>query len=208
MRKIFLTIVLLVSNSCFAEVYKWTDDKGNTHYSSTPPAKQINTQKILESSVPTATPAPFAPDEINSHTLSIEERKRLYGNIKLTSIPSNGVAQQELYKLFNQIISACNSKQPQNYFALLTVQVREGLIHTMPVEEQQKAFTQYCNDFSKANSAMGGKPENGIHSVEQEQNRATNGHKITYWYIHTKQGQRIFRLEIVLENNQLKIEAH
>jgi len=78
----------------------------------------------------------------------------------------------------------------------------------VPAKDQQQAFMGYCDFANKAKIAIGGSPEGGIHSVEQEKNRTNNGVNISYWYIKTQQGQLVFRLKIIFENQQLKINDH
>lgn len=61
MRFAFL-VLLLLSFSAFAQVYKWTDAEGNTHFGSQPPAGQRDEIQVRDNRIsgtgPSATMAP------------------------------------------------------------------------------------------------------------------------------------------------------
>ena len=205
MKKIFLVITLLLSSISLAGIYKWSDENGKVHYSDSPPSKSLGTQ--LPSADSASRPAPAA-DNSKVDTLTDKEReRRLYANVKLKSVLSNSVSQASLYTLFNQMINACASKQPSAYWALLPTQMRVAIILKAPIKEQQEVFTLNCDYVKKANNAIDGKAENGVHTVEQEPNRKDNGVNVTYWYIHTKQNKLVSRLKIVFENDQLRLNS-
>lgn len=208
MKNIFLVMVLLVSsNACFAEIYKWTDSSGKTHYSDAPPAGRLKQPQPQPSGFTAPVEAPSADLERGGNALTSEERARVYQNLNLRSVPTNGISQQSLHGLFNQITRACNSKQPSAYFALLSAPKRAMMLK-MPAKDQQQAFSSYCDFAGKANVAIGGRPEGGVHTVEQDKNRTNNGVNVSYWYIKTQQGQLVFRLKVIFENEQLKINDH
>ncbi|MEW6591171.1 MAG: DUF4124 domain-containing protein [Pseudomonadota bacterium] len=208
MKEILLVLVLLSSsNACLAEIYKWTDSSGKTHYSDTPPEGRPKQPKPQPSAFSSPVEAPSADNEKGGNTLSREERARVYQDLNLKSVPTNGVSQQDLYSLFNQITSACKSKQPSAYFALLSAPKRAMMLK-MPAKDQQQAYSSYCDFAGKANIAIGGRPEGGIHSVEQDNYRTNNGVNISRWYIKTQQGQLVFRLKVIFENGQLRINDH
>jgi|GEM_PF-5554614 len=124
------------------------------------------------------------------------------------SIPSatgNNVDKKALNAVFQKILSACASNQPENYFSLLTSPVRDGIISKLSKEEKQESFKQYCKFTNDANIALGGKPEDGLHSIEQDADRFTHCGKRSYWFIRKQQGDIVFRLKIAQENGQIKI---
>ena len=42
-----LTLTLALANTTSAEIYKWTDAQGNTHYTQTPPpAKEVKAENV------------------------------------------------------------------------------------------------------------------------------------------------------------------
>ena len=70
MRRMIITasLLLALSATASAQVYKWVDAQGNTHFGAQPPqgqeATQINTGIPQPKSAPAATPAPAAPPAV------------------------------------------------------------------------------------------------------------------------------------------------
>jgi hypothetical protein len=48
MRKILLMLLLGLANVSLAQIYKWTDDNGKTHITTTPPPKQYQKNTIVK----------------------------------------------------------------------------------------------------------------------------------------------------------------
>jgi hypothetical protein len=48
---IFSTFLLITISSAHAEIYKWVDKDGQTHYSETPPAEQLNNAENIEEAI-------------------------------------------------------------------------------------------------------------------------------------------------------------
>jgi hypothetical protein len=71
-RIIFATMALFVSTTSYSELYKWTDEQGQVHYSQTPP-QGVKSEKFSAPPPPTVDPIQ-AKQEIDK---LIKEQKRL-----------------------------------------------------------------------------------------------------------------------------------
>lgn len=66
MKTVTLILCLLVSASTFAEIYKWTDEKGQVHYGENPGGKASGTRIIPQHYKPPSRPAPDAKQRMEN----------------------------------------------------------------------------------------------------------------------------------------------
>ena len=131
------------------------------------------------------------------------------GCASLKSPTSKTVSTAQMQTLFTNIIAACNSKKPTRYFALQNTLLRQKLMDPLSAEMKYELFYQYCGFANIANRSIGGRAENGVHTIKQDDNKVSEcGNKISYWNIHTSGGELVYKLKVVLENNELKINDH
>ena len=110
--------------------------------------------------------------------------------------------------LFKNMLAACKSGAPERFFALQSKK-SSYLLSKLSSSDKSQLFSQYCTFTQEANKTLGGHPESGIHSFKQDNYKTTEcGQKMSFWYVHSKNGALALRLEVTLENGQLRIDTH
>ena len=124
-----------------------------------------------------------------------------------TPVNSGNVSVGQLHSFFGQIVALCKGRQQDAYFNLLTTNRKIGLTKNMPPDRRASVLAQNCQFILDASRSIGERPENGTHSIETTPGRqSVCGLPQTYWYIHTKGGERVFRLKLAMENGQIRID--
>ncbi len=91
MKTATLVLCLLFSASTFAEIYKWTDDKGQVHYGEKPTGKASDTSVVPQYYKPPSAPAPDAKQRLENirkwtdarqKERQIEKRKKAVQKVK------------------------------------------------------------------------------------------------------------------------------
>lgn len=108
-------------------------------------------------------------------------------------------------ELFKSMIVACKSGNPDNFFALQTTDANRMVNSS---GNKRSLFTQYCSFTQDALRTLGGQPENGVHSIKQDNYKTVCGQKVSTWYVHSNNGALAIRLDVAVENGQLKIDTH
>ena len=112
-RTFILAVTLTVAATASAEIYRWTDDQGNTHYSDKPPATQAEILDIESKRTdPEYIARLTAPPEPNPQRETIiaaeEERERIEAERTETRQRNCERAQ----KAFNSLLSATRIYEP------------------------------------------------------------------------------------------------
>ncbi len=112
-RTFLITVTLAVAATASAEIYKWTDDQGNTHYSDKPPATQaevldIKSRRTDPEYIARLT-APPEPDPRRETIIAAEEeRERIAAEREETRQQNCERAQKAL----NSLLSATRIYEP------------------------------------------------------------------------------------------------
>ena len=75
MKNIFFTLLLLIPLSAQAEIYKWTDEQGNTHYGDKPVSQNVEQLKI------DSTPSPVKQNDSEKESRD-EMRQRVSDSLE------------------------------------------------------------------------------------------------------------------------------
>jgi hypothetical protein len=146
-----LIATLLLQAPVFAQIYKWTDDSGEVHYTQTPPPGGVATQKI-EGAPPPAEP----PETIRQEQQKLQQQ--------LEAMEERNVARENQEALEKQrkklddineknCITARNNLGKLQQGGIKRYLTPEGEVIRLTVEDRQRRTTEaqaqvekYCND--------------------------------------------------------------
>jgi hypothetical protein len=146
-----LIATLLLQAPVFAQIYKWTDDSGEVHYTQTPPPGGVATQKIEGAPPPAESPETIRQEQqkLQQQLEAMEER-----NVAR----ENQEALEKQRKKLDDInekncITARNNLGKLQQGGIKRYLTPEGEVIRLTVEDRQRRSTEaqaqvekYCND--------------------------------------------------------------
>jgi hypothetical protein len=151
MRRAIIAGIALVSAAALADMYKWVDEKGITHYSESPPPDEATAKKatkmelkVVPPSSPDAKPYDWKAKEADSRTQNVqkvqEERAKAEAAAKVTAERKQqceaAVRQVNLYQQQVPIYSM-NDKGERSYV--------EDADRASRLEAAQDRMRKYCD---------------------------------------------------------------
>ncbi len=142
-------IMLFFSSVSFAEIYKWTDDDGNIHYSESPPLSNQTVEEITPTqSVDTTDAGNKLQEQIEF--LDARREARLTGKKEKEKEKADAIQQQEKCQQLNQRLTKLTTRPRANK------RDAEGNIVRMGEEERQEEIKQTQRDISEQCNQAGG----------------------------------------------------
>lgn len=108
--------------------------------------------------------------------------------------------------LLKSMVAACKAQNSDQFFKLQTEDANRVFAKNSQAEKY-KLYEQYCASTTGAVSKLGGDLGAAIHSVGPYKNRMKCGMPSSYWYVNSKNGELVLRVEVAVESGRLKIDT-
>lgn len=135
-------IMLFFPSVSFAEIYKWTDDDGNIHYSESPPISNQEVEKITPiKSIDTTNAENKLQEQVES--LDAQREARLASKAEKEKAEADVVKQKKKCQQLNERLTKLTTRPRANK------RDEEGNIVRMGEEERQDEIKQTQQDISE-----------------------------------------------------------
>lgn len=147
---ILIIATLLLQSPVFAQIYKWTDDSGEVHYTQTPPPGGVATEKIEGAPGPAESPQTIHEEQqkLQQQLEAMEERRAERENKE--ALEEQGKKLDEIYE--KNCITARNNLGKLQQGGIKRYLTPEGEVIRLTNEERERRLAEaqqqvekYCN---------------------------------------------------------------